>query len=413
MDKHHSLFHTRAAFSIITVVAVVAFIEVFSWLGLSYLHGHVMTHGELRASQREIANIPMEMGQEEWLEESDTRTRVVHPFVGYVHSFNHIEEYIDSGSGGQVVVGITGGSVARHFAVDGTARKAFLEHLKEIPAFKGREIVLVNLAADAYKQPQQLMVLQYMLAAGATFDVFIELDGVNEIWHTHSNFYNKTSYLYPQLWPLRMNMLRKRISGEHIENLMNRRLSAARQMYQLPIIGSSFTLNAFWSAYDGYLVRKTQEPLALEDDEKRPYEVYGPEHPEHSTWELAVQDEIVLWARSSKMMNDLAKNNNILYVHFLQPNQYIGSKPFSEEERAIALWNNDHRKQFAQWYPVLQEQGELLEQQGISFNDLTMIFRDVPQVLYNDSCCHLNITGSTLLGHAMADRIISDWGKQK
>lgn len=383
---------------------------------LSFLRGHLVTRGELRSAQSEIATMVQGKSQEELLRFSDEKERILHPFAGYILSTNPIEKYVNAGSGGAIVVGITGGSVARHFALNERAARTFLLHLQAIPAFSGKEIVLVNLAGDGYKQPQQLQLLQYMLAIGATFDVFVELDGVNEIWHTHTNFvHNRASYLYPELWRSRMTMLRERLPRAYFDVMIDKRVAVASFMERFPVIRSSYTANALWAAVDGMIVRRTVEPLTYKESampNERPYEVYGPFHPDLPTWEMTEEKMVQLWTRSSKMMHNLATNNNFLYVHFLQPNQYAGVKPWSDKEKEVALVNPLFQDWFSTWYPRFRESGKQLQDEGVPFHDITMIFEHVPDTLYTDHCCHLNETGSTILGEAMADVIVQEWVKQ-
>jgi hypothetical protein len=125
----------------------------------------------------------------------------VHPYVGYV-----LEPTPDSGSKpfrggpalpiseygytddklpfqtrgpGRVVVGIVGGSVACSFAINGT--KKLEAELAKDSRFAGKQFVFVNMALGAYKQPQQLMTVAYLLSLGAQFDVILNIDGFNEV----------------------------------------------------------------------------------------------------------------------------------------------------------------------------------------------------------------------------------------
>src|SRR5262245_19103216 len=79
----------------------------------------------------------------------------------------------------KLVVAITGGSVAGFAATWG--REEFTAGLSQVPAFRDREIVVLNFGAAAYKQPQQVMVLGDILAQGGAIDLLINIDGYNEI----------------------------------------------------------------------------------------------------------------------------------------------------------------------------------------------------------------------------------------
>ena len=79
----------------------------------------------------------------------------------------------------QVFVGIFGGSVAGWFCQVGAGR--MVEALHARPAFASREIVPICVSHEGYKQPQQLLLLSYLLSRGQTFDVVLNIDGFNEV----------------------------------------------------------------------------------------------------------------------------------------------------------------------------------------------------------------------------------------
>lgn len=78
-----------------------------------------------------------------------------------------------------MLVGIFGGSVARQCCDQGAPRLAAL--LEWSPRFAGREVVPLCLGHEGYKQPEQLLVLAYLLSLGQQFDLVINIDGFNEV----------------------------------------------------------------------------------------------------------------------------------------------------------------------------------------------------------------------------------------
>lgn len=74
-----------------------------------------------------------------------------------------------------MIVGLFGGSFSKlcYFSL-----KSVLDRHS---ATLGKNFIVINFATDGYKQPQQLMILNYLLALGAEFDVVINLDGFNEV----------------------------------------------------------------------------------------------------------------------------------------------------------------------------------------------------------------------------------------
>jgi hypothetical protein len=115
------------------------------------------------------------------------------------------------------------------------------------------------------------------------------------------------------------------------------------------------------------------------------------------------EDIAHLWGRSSLQMHRLCTASGTAYCHFLQPNQYVPeSKPMGASERAVA-YNADHvyRAPVEQGYPQLQAEGSRLASQGVAFHDLTSLFATIQEPLYVDDCCHVNATGSTIMGEAI------------
>jgi hypothetical protein len=49
--------------------------------------------------------------------------------------------------------------------------------------------------------------------------------------------------------------------------------------------------------------------------------------------------------------------------------------------------------------------GANLRNAGLSFEDLTAVFADVGEEIYNESCCHVNKEGNALLARAIAKAI--------
>jgi hypothetical protein len=102
-------------------------------------------------------------------------------------------------------------------------------------------------------------------------------------------------------------------------------------------------------------------------------------------------------------MARLCESLDIHYYHFLQPNQYVpGSKPMGDAERQLAYREDSPiRETIERGYPALREAGRTLVEQGVSFVDLSGVFRDVSQPVYADDCCHLDTHGNELLGTAI------------
>ena len=121
----------------------------------------------------------------------------LHPFFGYVmkpgaftnknlklkvnkHGFYSLYDYpFVKTNKKQFIIGVFGGSVANNFAVEEYKNKIFSKKLQIYPEFAAREIVVLNFGNGGYKQPQQLLILNYFLALGQELDLVINIDGFN------------------------------------------------------------------------------------------------------------------------------------------------------------------------------------------------------------------------------------------
>ena len=105
----------------------------------------------------------------------------------------------------KVIIGILGGSVAWSFHMHATDRLRTL--LQENPEFAGKDLVFVNLAVSGYKQPQQLMTLNYMLVLGGQFDFIINIDGFNDVvLYEAENAARHVFPAFPRSWHVRVEI---------------------------------------------------------------------------------------------------------------------------------------------------------------------------------------------------------------
>ena len=364
---------------------------------------------------------------------------VLHPFVGYVRNPRAYvgqqghPEALEFGfpfgrvpifhgpSSERVVVAVFGGSVAVGVT---RGENALKQALGSVRRFAGREIVVVGLASTGYKQPQQLMALNYFLALGAHFDVAINLDGFNEVALTpRQNVARGVFTFYPASWDLLvvgMDPAQRRLAGT-LTHLVDRRRNLARTFSALPL-RLSMTATLIWSRWDRHLGRQigsTEERFQLAgrpgsreetDIARRDHQSKGPPRSYPGQAEM-FRDVAALWRRTSLQMHALCRGLGIEYYHFLQPNQYVpGSKPLSDEELRHAFDRRAHFRKFVTTgYPWLLREAAALREQGVAFHDLTSVYEQHPETLYDDPCCHPNREGYRVLARAMA-RIIGAGG---
>lgn len=356
---------------------------------------------------------------------------ILHPYLGFVldpriplrasTSFARPSVYgfpgemvLSKRSENRIVVALSGGSVAMQVFLH--ERERFVEALRAHESFRGKEIELVCFAMGGFKQPQQLMALNYFLVLGAQFDWWINLDGFNEIALPLSeNLAAGVSLDYPRAWHLYAQKAPGRnlliTMGEMAQVEAQR--EGLRNSFSHAVPSYSVSLLTLWEILDRakeqrlYELNESLEVLAQEAGPAP--ETSGPAYASGSpSNEEALEEACRLWEKSSVLMARACAANGILYVHFLQPNQYyIGSKLLTEEELLLAYAQGGYRPAAESGYPLLVEAGRGLGRQGVEFADLTQIFRGESRTVYADSCCHLNSLGMEILVSAMTAHIVT------
>ncbi|MCX7716882.1 MAG: hypothetical protein N2111_00560 [Candidatus Sumerlaeaceae bacterium] len=350
--------------------------------------------------------------------EDQNAIEVIHPYVGWVRDPNagpgvsrlglHDPEVdlLAPPPPGVMTVAVFGGSFARQLT---TVGRPYLE--EELRA-SGRLVRVVSVAIGAYKQPQQLNTLSMLLSLGAHFDVVVNLDGFNEIALGPAvNLPKGVTPIYPTGWYYRVMNLSDRValrSAGKVELLRDWRGGWAALMESLP--GRwSIARCGLWRAVDKVM----QRAMLLEIDRAgraaasaRTYLISGPDLVSSAPEKLYpfLADH---WASCSLQMDALCRRAGAAYFHFLQPNQYDeGSKTLTEQERKQAFEeNNACRPSVLAGYPLLRERGARLSAQGVRFEDLSMIYRDKPQTLWADVCCHPNREGYEIVARRVGQRI--------
>jgi hypothetical protein len=347
---------------------------------------------------------------------------VLHPYFGFVadpHQNNSELQVSDFGflhsdnaspivkrSPGKVIVGLFGGSFSRlcYFSL-----KSVLDRHS---AALGKDFIVINFASDGYKQPQQLMVLNYLLALGAEFDIVINVDGFTEVALPPSeNIPNNVNPFFPRRWNRRtataISPAILRLVG-YAETTKDSKEKWA-QMCKNGHLYISPTLFLLWQYWDNRVSRtiyETIQKIITEGAQSQSYTMCGPTYAYKNEEEL-YSDLAEVWKRCSSQMKSLCDANGAKYYHFLHPNQYVeGSKPMTEEERRQAL---NKKSRFAdpaaKGYPFLVKAGKELQVADVKFSDLTMIYSEHRELLYIDDCCHTNREGSDIIAERIYETI--------
>jgi len=359
---------------------------------------------------------------------SEGASEVIHPYLGWVHNpqlsrteemdnrevrtnslgFRDDGEAVRKRSADVFLLGICGGSVAWNFSWEGEATLRQL--LSELPQLQGRRLQIVRLALPGYKQPQQLMALNFVLSLGGEFDAVLNIDGFNDgALSILENARQKTSIAYPRSWHARsLVMTDPRISVEALRLLTLRaeRQQSGRQALQSPL--RWLALYQLWWHLQDESARAELSRLGMQVSKSNSssYLHHGPLPEKESTEEQAVA-AADLWSRSSRQMQAVCRGLGIPYLHVLQPNQYVpDSKPFTEYELKRCVADGQELQTVtAAAYAELRAAGANAKEQGLSFSDQTGLFRNVTDTLYVDPWCHFNRLGNELLAKAVAGEL--------
>ncbi|NEP91448.1 MAG: hypothetical protein F6K18_34220, partial [Okeania sp. SIO2C2] len=292
----------------------------------------------------------------------------LHPFFGYVlkpGSFSNEELGIKVNNYGfvskydypfiksnknQFVIGIFGGSVASDFSVnsiDNEARgnQGFIQYLKQIPQLKDKEIIILSFASGGYKQPQQLLMLNYFISIGQEFDLVINIDGFNEVALSHQNNQERIDLSLPSiqhilpLTQLASDDLSVMAAIVQISELKNNLSTAINKLESCKLA----LCHGWRSLQVKRLLDRYQTEIIKYDEQiaRNSSKIDG----SNSLISLKKMSEILEdkvafekvaenWYESSLTMSQILVERNILYFHFIQPNQYYPTeRVFSSEEK--------------------------------------------------------------------------------
>lgn len=417
MSEQNHCNRSRLLLSIAALIAALLVAEVVSYLLLSAGLNGAPARGEIQARlfggrNADTFTIP---GEGERL-----ANNVLHPYFGFtfnrdvdanINRYGFFAPEPPVGDDPQTLdIAIVGGSLAHYFRF---AQESLAARLREAMPEDTRVVRLHNLALKGGKQPQQVMILAYLLAQGHTFDVVINLDGFNEVTlPLAENQPYGVALSFPRNWRAQ--------ARQGFDPQMACQVGRLQQLYEnrarwrrhfsrvgLPWLNTSLLI---WHCLDRRYRQKidlTQADL-LENlsGHDQSFQVSGPAR-RYADDQAALAAAVTGWQNGSRQLERLCRANSIKYLHFLQPNQYYaGSKPLSAEEKEKA-----YNLQFpyaplaARAYPLLVTAGQTLAAEGVDYHDLTHIFADHAETIYSDICCHVNVAGNEILAAHMARAI--------
>lgn len=302
---------------------------------------------------------------------------------------------------------ILGGSVAAILVEWGSAE--IEARLAEQPQFSGRPIRVHGQGHGAFKQPQQVAVLSFLLSLGFRPDAVVNVDGFNEVALTMENASHGANPIFPvftQWSPLVSTGKTEREAHAFREAARARRI-AARSLFERAVrwhwtasaIGGRFAKSRLQAMLDARTedTRRFFAGLAAEGNDPA---THGP--PFDAAPEKVVELSVRAWVEGSRTLRAICEARGIRYVHVLQPTLLDpNSKVLTEEEIRAGGAPATYAKGVRFGYGRLREEGERLRAAGECFVDATGLFRDVAGRVYADHC-HFNGDGNRMLARTVA-----------
>lgn len=388
--------------------------------------------------RKDLEKIGVRTGQQ--LEDQSVLERL-HPFFAYVleqGAFTHPESGLKVNNYGffsvydypfvktkanQYVIGVLGGSVANDFAynsvIDGLNGKGFIEYLKQrIPQLKDKEIIVLSFAGGGYKQPQQLLILNYFLAVGQEFDMVINIDGFNEVALSNLNNQGQIDVNMPSIQHVQplaglansdMSVMRSMVN---ISDLKSQLLTGIKNLEKCPLaVCYSWNFFQVQNIFKNYQQEVVKYDRQIGDKSKqlgtKDTLVFFTKVPQVLDDDLAFAKMASTWYESSLNMHQILTEKNIEYFHVLQPNQYYQTKRvFTEDEKNLAIIpNHPYAGGVVKGYPLLLSKAEDLRKAGVNVFSALEVLDEEPGLVYRDACCHYNEKGQAILFDAVAEAI--------
>jgi len=319
----------------------------------------------------------------------------------------------------QFIIGVFGGSVASNYSIFEVQNQILPKYLKQFPGLKDKEFIILSFATGGYKQPQQLLILNYFLALGQELDMVVNIDGFNEVALSNLNNKNKIDLAMPSIQhilPL-TSLASNSLSTKAMKATIAIKENKARINQGLKSLGQCklAACDALTSVYIQNLVNNyRKDVIRFEKESKQTQKDEGGTVIYINLNNSVIKDDAAFeqmaqnWAKSSIFMNKVLSASNVPYFQVLQPNQYYQTKRvFGEAEKLIAF-NKDspYAKAVKLGYPALFKKFRNLEKNNIDILNGVNIFDDTEEIVYVDSCCHYNQRGEEIFSNYVGSSIL-------
>ncbi|MEG4212818.1 hypothetical protein [Microcoleus sp. S13_B4] len=365
-----------------------------------------------------------------------------HPFFGFiqqpsadfrpgfkVNNYGFISPYdypLKKTKKNQFFIGVFGGSVASDYAIFQVQNQILPKYLKQLPGLKDKEFVILSFATGGYKQPQQLLILNYFLALGQELDMVVNIDGFNEVALSNLNNKNQVDLAMPSIQhilPL-ANFANNSLSTKAMEATLRIQENKTRINQALESLQhcSLAVCEALTSVYVQNLVNNYKTDVIKFEKERTKQQkddsgsvIYINTNKSVLPDSVAFEKMAGNWAKSSIFMHKVLSASNVPYFQVLQPNQYYQTKRvFGEAEKQIAF-NKDtpYAKSVQIGYPALFKKFPNLEKNDINILNAVNVFDRTKEAVYVDSCCHYNQAGKVVFSNYVGRSILESLRKDE
>ena len=384
--------------TVITFFVIVVFIEIFSAFTIKFLTKESLSldYSDLYKKNNKLYFQEKNQHLADIYGDIFSHKSIQHPYFGFNYK---VSEYNDiNGFNGEIktphvksdnefIVGVFGGSYAQMFGDYILQKKK--EDFKKLIRInenlsKEKEIKIINFAIPGGKQPQQFLISTFFLE---TIDYAVTIDGFNE----HDNPYPR----YPVSFPGGAeHYFRTEETREIFEEIDLIRLSKRllNKISNNLFLKHSQTMFLVWHS-----ITKVQynRLIKLMNEIEKNYTTPSIYTNSLSQIENKVDLAVKNWVDFSSKQYDIYTTKRKKSFHILQPNQVIpNSKKFTENESKYFVLQNDL---LLEHYSKLKIETEKLNSNGKRFFDATMIYQNIPDEVYIDSCCHVNDYGNEIM----------------
>ncbi len=343
--------------------------------------------------------------------------KIPHPYLGW-DDLNRLEQVRLEGTrfrngdfDDSFEILIVGGSVSGLVAKNGGA--VIKDRLEADPRLHGREVVILSHGRGSFKQPQQVMLVAYLLDLGYRPDLILNIDGFNEVALGADNASMGTNPIYPH-WPQYVPVASKRMQSEEVVALASelRGLQGSLQHAADEALERGFLGSAVLGRYTVSRVTKLANQCGALQDRIKEALAQQPgfdptQGPRFETGREKTLDLIANgWVDASLQLDALAKAHGLLYFHVLQPTLHDqGSKPLTETEIERGKLKPTWKQGVIEGYPRLRQESHRLTERGVLFLDATDTFKTLEEESYFDGC-HFRGPGMVMFSERVADALL-------